>query len=64
MATAAAEAEATSQARRTPVLWSGWWPGTLFYYPVVHLEIRDGDSSRSDFIIQDCLSYTVFFFSI
>jgi hypothetical protein len=26
MATAAAEAEAASQARRTPVLWSGWWP--------------------------------------
>ena len=25
MATAAAEAEAASQARRTPVLWSGWW---------------------------------------
>jgi hypothetical protein len=26
MATAATEAEAASQARRTPVLWSGWWP--------------------------------------
>jgi hypothetical protein len=26
MATAAAEAEAASQARRTPVLWSGRWP--------------------------------------
>jgi hypothetical protein len=26
MATAAAEAEAASQARQTPVLWSGWWP--------------------------------------
>jgi hypothetical protein len=26
MATAAAEAEVASQARRTPVLWSGWWP--------------------------------------
>ena len=26
MATAAAEAEAASRARRTPVLWSGWWP--------------------------------------
>ena len=26
MATAAPEAEAASRARRTPVLWSGWWP--------------------------------------
>jgi hypothetical protein len=25
MATTAAEAEVASQARRTPVLWSGWW---------------------------------------
>ena len=26
MVTAAPEAEAVSRARRTPVLWSGWWP--------------------------------------
>jgi hypothetical protein len=26
MVTTAAEAEAASQARQTPVLWSGWWP--------------------------------------
>ncbi|EDL05053.1 mCG147139 [Mus musculus] len=26
MVTAAPEAEAISRARRTPVLWSGWWP--------------------------------------
>jgi hypothetical protein len=29
MATAAAEAEAASQARRTPVLWSGRWPAVF-----------------------------------
>jgi hypothetical protein len=32
MATAAAEAEAASQARRTPVLWSGWWPARSFFF--------------------------------
>jgi hypothetical protein len=30
MATAAAEAEAASQARRTPVLWSGWCYNSCF----------------------------------
>jgi hypothetical protein len=35
----------------------------LFYYycSVVQLEIRDGDTSRSSFIVQDCFSYPRFF---
>ena len=35
-----------------------------FYYDcsVVQLEVRDGDASRSSFIVQDCFSYPVFVF--
>lgn len=31
----------------------------VFYYynSIVDLEIRDGDTSRSSFIVQDCFSY-------
>jgi hypothetical protein len=31
------------------------------YYSVVQLEIRDGDTFRSSFIVQDHFSYTGFF---
>jgi hypothetical protein len=33
-----------------------------YYCSVVHLQIRDGDNSKSYVIVQDCFSYPVFFF--
>ena len=33
-----------------------------YYSSVVELEVRDGDASRSSFIIQDCFVYSGFFF--
>jgi hypothetical protein len=32
------------------------------YYPVVQLEVRGGDTSRSSFNVHDCFSYPKFFF--
>jgi hypothetical protein len=39
-------------------------PSFSFYYycSVVQLEIRDGDASKSSFIVHDYYSYPVFFF--
>lgn len=38
-------------------------PCNFYYYcSVVELEIRDGDTSGSSFIVQDCISYPGFFF--
>ena len=40
-------------------------PCSLYNYcsvvPVIPLEIRDGDNSRSSFIVQDCFNYLKFF---
>jgi hypothetical protein len=32
-----------------------------YYFSVVQLEIRDGDTSRSSFIVQNCFNYPRFF---
>ena len=34
------------------------------YSSVIEFEVRDGDASRSSFIVQGCFGYTVFCFSI
>jgi hypothetical protein len=31
-----------------------------YYCPIVQLEVKDGDTSRSSFMVQDCFSYPVF----
>ena len=32
-----------------------------YYSSIVELEVRDGDTSRSSFLVQDCFSYPGFF---
>jgi hypothetical protein len=50
MATAAAEAEAASQARRTPVLWSGWWDGYIFKWLLGELNLNIWERCNTNLI--------------
>jgi hypothetical protein len=38
--------------------------GFYYYCFIIQLETRDGDTSRSSFIVQNCLPSLVFLFSI